>query len=149
MTKPRKSLTASYRAASSEFQGSANPTVDGKPVPDISGLRKPVEIAQELADEVMNDLDKLSRFLGRNPDGRGSVEAHALLPSELWDAFPSEEMERLKSWASDIVDRGGLVPLEEVIGRLEGETRHRVRSRLAALPAGRRPWTGVPVPAPR
>ncbi|MGK7660413.1 hypothetical protein ACSQ8I_04510 [Marinovum sp. E06] len=98
MTKPRKSLTASYRAASSEFEGSANPTVDGKPVPDISGLRKPVEIAQELADEVMNDLDKLSRFLGRNPDGRGSVEAHALLPSELWDAFPSEEMDRLKSW---------------------------------------------------
>ena len=98
VTKPRKSLTASYRAASSEFEGSANPTVDGKPVPDISGLRKPVEIAQELADEVMNDLDKLSRFLGRNPDGRGSVEAHALLPSELWDAFPSEEMDRLKSW---------------------------------------------------
>ncbi|MBY6059669.1 TerB N-terminal domain-containing protein, partial [Leisingera daeponensis] len=129
LTKPRKSLTASYRAASSEFQGSANPTVDGKPVPDISGLRKPVEIAQELADEVMNDLDKLSRFLGRNPDGRGSVEAHALLPSELWEAFPSEEMDRLKSWAADIVDRGGLVPLEEVIGRLEGETNEKIGKR--------------------
>jgi tellurite resistance protein len=129
VTKPRKSLTASYTAASSEFQGSANPTVDGKPVPDISGLRKPVEIAQELADEVMNDLDKLSRFLGRNPDGRGSVEAHALLPSELWDAFPSEEMDRLKSWAIDIVDRGGLVPLEEVIGRLEGETNEEIGKR--------------------
>ncbi|MDK3075813.1 TerB N-terminal domain-containing protein [Sedimentitalea sp. JM2-8] len=129
VTKPRKSLTASYLAASSEFQGSANPTVDGKPVPDISGLRKPVEIAQELADEVMNVLDKLSRFLGRNPDGRGSVEAHALLPSELWDAFPSEEMDRLKSWASDIVDRGGLVPLEEVIGRLEGETNEKIGKR--------------------
>ncbi|MCA1299664.1 TerB N-terminal domain-containing protein [Stappia indica] len=129
VTKPRKSLTASYRAASSEFQGAANPTVDGKPVPDISGLRKPVEIAQELADEVMTDLDKLSRFLGRNPDGRGSVEAHALLPSELWDAFPSEEMDRLKSWASTIVDRGGLVPLEEVIGRLEGETSEKIGKR--------------------
>jgi tellurite resistance protein len=129
VTKPRKSLSASYRAASSEFQGSANPTVDGKPVPDISGLRKPVEIAQELADEVMNDLDKLSRFLGRNPDGRGSVEAHALLPSELWDAFPSEEMDRLKSWASDIVDRGGMVPLKEVIGRLEGETNEKIGKR--------------------
>ena len=129
VTKPRKSLTASYRAASSEFQGSANPTVDGKPVPDISGLRKPVEIAQELADEVMNDLDKLSRFLGRNPDGRGSVEAHALLPSELWDSFPSEEMNRLKSWAADIVDRGGLVPLEEVIGRLEGDTNEKIGKR--------------------
>lgn len=129
VNKPRKMLTASYRAASREFQGSVNPTVDGKPVPDISGLRKPVEIAQELANEVMNDLDKLSRFLGRNPDGRGSVEAHALLPSELWDAFPSEEMGHLKSWASDIVDRGGLVPLKEVIGRLEGETNEKIGKR--------------------
>ncbi|WP_240453770.1 TerB N-terminal domain-containing protein [Chachezhania antarctica] len=129
VAKPRKTLKVSYRAASSEFEGSANPTVEGKPVPDISGLRKPVEIAQELADEAMNDLDKLSRFLGRNPDGRGSVEAHALLPSELWDAFPSEEMDRLKSWASTIVDRGGLVPLEEVIGRLEGETSEKIGKR--------------------
>jgi len=129
VTKPRKKLTASYRAASSEFQGSANPTVDGKPVPDISGLRKPIEIAQELADEVMNDLDKLSRFLGRNPEGRGSVEAHALMPTELWEAFPSEEMDRLKFWASDVVDRGGLVPLKEVIGRLEGETNEKIAKR--------------------
>lgn len=129
VTKPRKKLTASYRAASSEFQGSINPTMYGKPVPDISGLRKPIEIAQELADEAMNDLDKLSRFLGRNPDGRGSVEAHALLPSELWDAFPSEEMDRLKSWAADIVDRGGLVPLKEVIGYLEGETKQKIGKR--------------------
>lgn len=129
VAKPRKSLTASYRAASSEFQGSASPTADGKPVPDISGLRKPVEIAQELAEEVMNDLDKLSRFLGRNPDGRGSVEAHALLPSELWDAFPSEEMGRLKSWASDVVNRGGLVPLREVIELLEGETNEKIGKR--------------------
>ena len=129
VTKPRKKLTASYRAASSEFQGSVNPTMDGKPVPDISGLRKPIEIAQELADEVMNDLDKLSRFLGRNPDGCGSVEAHALLPSELWDAFLSEEMDRLKSWAADMVDRGGLVPLKEVIGYLEGETNEKIGKR--------------------
>jgi len=129
VTKPKKELTASYRAASSEFEGSFNPTVDGKPVPDISGLRKPVEIAQELADEVMNDLDKLSRFLGRNPDGRGSIEAHALLPSELWEAFPSEEMDRLKSWAADIINRSGLVPLKEVIGYLEGETSEKIGKR--------------------
>lgn len=129
VTKPRKKLTASYRAASSEFQGSVSPTIDGKPIPDISGLRKPIEIAQEIADEVMNDLDKLSRFLGRNPDGRGSVEAHALMPTELWEAFPSEEMDRLKSWARDIVDRGGLVPLKEVIGRLEGETNEKIGKR--------------------
>ncbi|WP_273070937.1 TerB N-terminal domain-containing protein [Thioclava marina] len=129
VAKPRKTLKVSYRAASSEFEGSANPTVEGKPVPDISGLRKPVEIAQELADEAMSDLDKLSRFLGRNPDGRGSVEAYALLPSVLWQSFPSEEMDSLRSWASTIVDQGGLVPLEDVIGRLEGERSEKIGKR--------------------
>ena len=129
VTKPRKILAATYHAASREFEGGSNPTLDGKPVPDISGLRKPIGIAQELADEVMFELDKLSRFLGRNPDGRGSVEAHALLPSDLWDAFPSEEMDRLNSWARGIVDQGGLVPLEEVIERLEGKTNGKIGKR--------------------
>jgi len=121
VTKPRKVLKASYRAASSEFEGSINPSVDGKPVPDISGLRKPVEIAQEIADEAMEELDKFSRFLGRNPAGRGSVEGHALLPTELWALFPSEELEAMKTWAAGVVSNGGLIPAADVIERLEGE----------------------------
>lgn len=121
VTKPRKSLKAAYRAASSEFEGSINPEIDGKPVPDISGLRKPVEIAQEIADEAMEELGKFSRFLGRNPDGRGSVEGHALLPTELWDMFPSEELDALKTWAAGVVSDGGLITAADLIARLEGE----------------------------
>jgi len=121
VTKPRKLLKATYRAASSEFEGSINPSINGKPVPDISGLRKPVEIAQEIANEAMEELDKFSRFLGRNPDGRGSVEGHALLPNELWDMFPSEELDALKTWAGGIVSDSGLIPAADVVARLEGE----------------------------
>ncbi|WP_261399921.1 hypothetical protein [Leisingera daeponensis] len=84
---------------SSEFQGQLEPMVDGSNLPDMSGLRKPVEIAQEIADDVMTDLDKLSRYLGRHPEGRGSLEAQALLPPELWELFPSDELEHLRSWA--------------------------------------------------
>ncbi|WP_299211245.1 TerB N-terminal domain-containing protein [uncultured Tateyamaria sp.] len=120
VNKPRKHLKATYRSASSEFEGTLNPTADGKPVPDISGLRKPVEIAQEVADEVIDDLDKLSRYLGRNPEGKGSIEAHALLPIDLWSLFPSAEMEALKEWARGIMQSGGLVPLADVIEKLEG-----------------------------
>ena len=129
VNKPRKTLKATYRAASSEFEGTINPTADGKPVPDITGLRKPVEIAQEIADEVMDALDKLSRYLGRNPDGRGSVEAHALLPAELWQAFPSEEMDNLRAWVNGIMEDGGLVPLANVIERLEGERPQKIGKR--------------------
>jgi len=120
VAKPRKTLSGSYQAASSEFRAELSPLVDGKPVLDISGLRKPIEIAQEIADEAMDDLDKFSRYLGRNSDGRGSLEAQALLPSELWPLFPSEELDRLKDWARSIVESGGVVPVVDVVVRLEG-----------------------------
>ena len=126
VSRPRKALEATYRAASSEFEGVFTPTVNGKPVPDISGSRKPIEVAQEIADEVVDDLNKFSRFLGRNPDARGSVEAHALLPTELWQAFPSEELENLKTWAREIVANGGFAPLVTVIERLEGEPSQKI-----------------------
>jgi len=120
VSKPRKTLQGSYQAASREFTGTVNPTINGKAVPDISGLRKPIEIAQEIAEEVMDELEKFSRYLGRNPDGRGSVEAHALLPAELRQMFPSEELDRITRWAAEAVERGGLVPVGDVIDRLEG-----------------------------
>lgn len=130
VNKPRKSLKSTYQSASSEFQAQIEPTLDGAKVPDISGLRKPVEIAQEIADEVMDDLDKLSRYLGRNPDGRGSVEAQALLPQELWELFPSEELERLKTWAADRVGWGGLIPVLDVVERLEGTRPEKLSKRI-------------------
>lgn len=121
VAKPRPALKASYQAASREFEASVNPSIDGKPVPDISGLRKPVEIAQEIADEVMEDLEKFSRYLGRNPEGRGSVEAHALLPQDLRRLFPSDALEKIRAWATGITEAGGLVPVADVLEQLEGE----------------------------
>lgn len=129
INKPRKLLKATYRAASGEFEGSINPSINGAPIPDISGLRKPVEIAQEIADHTMDDLDKFSRFLGRNPDARGSIEAHALLPLELWEFFPSEELEELRSWARTIVDGDGFVGVADVVERLEGDHPSKVGKR--------------------
>ena len=121
VSKPRALLKGSYQAASREFEGSVSPSLDGKPLPDISGTRKPIEVAQEIADSVMDDLEKFSRFLGRNPEGRGSIEAHALLPPELRHLFPSKELEEVRSWAVGVVDAGGLVPVVDVLERLEGE----------------------------
>lgn len=121
LDRPRKSLTVVYEAASGEFSVDLSPRVEGKPVPDISGLRKGIEIAQELADEAMTALEKYSRFLGRNPGARGSVEAHALLPTSLWDQFPSDGMQALRAWAQEQIIAGGLVPLVEVLARLRGD----------------------------
>ena len=73
----------------------------------------------------MDELDKFSRYLGRNPDGRGTIEAQALLPAELWSLFPSDDLEALKDWAREKVAAGGLTPAVDVITRLEGEMHQR------------------------
>lgn len=117
VTKPRKVLKLQYQAASSEFQADLTPKLGSKPVLDISGLRKPLEVGQEIVDEVTEALDKLSRYLGRVPEGRGSIEAQTLLPAELRALFPSEALEALRAWAAEHVAQGGLVPAAEVIAR--------------------------------
>lgn len=123
--KPKRKLKLQYRAASGEFTGDFTPSTGQAgetQIPDVSDIRSPVQKAQKIADEAMDELDKFSRYLGRNPDGRGSIEAQALLPTELWSLFPSVELEELKDWAREQVVAGGLVPALDVISRLEGET---------------------------
>lgn len=122
--KPKRKLKLQYRAASGEFTGDFTPSTGQTghtQIPDISEVRSPVLKAQKIADEVIDELDKFSRYLGRNPDGRGSIEAQALLPAELWSLFPSDELEELKDWAREQAAAGGLVPALDVISRLEGE----------------------------
>ena len=126
---PRKHLKATYQAASIEFEGTLDIMVEGKPVPDISGLRKPLEIARKIASEVMNELDRLNRYLARNPDGRESSVAHGLLPLDLWSLFGPTEMVALKEWASEIMQSGGLVPLADVIEKLEGRRYAKISKR--------------------
>ena len=119
--KPQTSLVESYQAASGEFSGTVSARLGERAIPDISGLRKPVTIAHKLAEKISNELDKYSRYLGRNPTGRGSLEAQALLPNDLWSIYPSDELDNLKSWTEEIVNDGGIVPLAEVFVRVSGK----------------------------
>lgn len=132
VSKPRKALKLRYEAASSEFHADLAPEVDGKPVPDISGTRRPVEIAQEIAEEATSALDRFSRWLGRNPEGRGSIEAHALLPPELRTLFPAPELEALQAWAKDRIAGGGALPAGQAVARITGDMPERIsRSQMA------------------
>jgi hypothetical protein len=85
---------------------------------DISGLTKPVTLAQAIADEAMDELDKLSRFLGRSPDRKGSFEAHALLPTCLWDKFPSEQRQDLINWVKTASKREAWCPCARCLAGL-------------------------------
>ena len=115
---PKRTLRAQYQSASSDFEVGLEEHIGA--VPDISRITQPLSAARNLVEEATDSLDKYSRFLGRNPNGRGTIEAHALLPERLWEVFPSSEMDSLREWAGEIIGAGGLCPVEAVVERLEG-----------------------------
>ena len=115
---PKRILHARYSAASRAFEVDLNCFFGD--IPDISRLSKPLTVAQGIVEDATEALGKYSRFLGRNPEGRDTIEAHALLPERLWPSFPCKEMEDLRRWANEIIGAGGLSPITQVIERLEG-----------------------------
>ena len=157
---PRRRLKLQYHAASGNFTTDLNEYLGD--IPDVSSLSAPLGNAQRIADTSADGLDKYSRYLGRNPDGRGSIEAHALMPEALWPLFPCPEKEELRTWVTKQVESGGLVPVEDVVERLEGARPDRTGKRqligvadaLARLGVGmapdprfalRKPQLGEPV----
>lgn len=115
---PKRRLKLVYHAASGNFEADLSEYLGA--VPDVSSLSSPLSTAQTIADKAASALDRYSRYLGRNPEGRGTVEAHALLPEALWPLFPCPEKEELRTWVASQIETGGLVPVEDVIERLEG-----------------------------
>lgn len=80
--KPNKTrLSATYHPASPSF-GRGGIDLDVPDLPDVTILKGPTRKLQELVDEVTDELDPYSRWIGRNDD-RDSPAAVALLPPEL------------------------------------------------------------------
>ncbi len=133
VAKPKRTLSFTYQAASASFERDFSQELSG--YPDVDRLTKPVNLAAGIAEGCMDALDAYSRYIGRKPHGRGSIEAHALLPEELANLMPSAELEALRGWTNkQIADAHGIVPVETVLERLEGEVPSRV---------GRRALTGA------
>ncbi|WP_321920611.1 tellurite resistance TerB family protein, partial [Paraburkholderia tropica] len=53
-------------------------------LPDISAISGPRKKLQGLVDECADELDAYSRYLGRNPESKGNIDANLLLPADLW-----------------------------------------------------------------
>lgn len=126
---PKKRLKASYAAASNEFVIDISTNGDSGNLPDVSALTRPLKLAQVIADEAMATLDKYSRFIGRSPEGAGSMEARALLPKALWGSTQSVEIDALVTWAEMIVAKDGILPVLDLLLKLEGEIPEKVSKR--------------------
>ena len=97
---PKRKLSLSpYIASSGTFTADLSNLIGD--IPDISSLKSPITKVQKIADEVMYELDKLSRYLGRNPDNKGSFKAAALLPADLVADFGGKAVQELNAWVSE------------------------------------------------
>lgn len=90
----RSRIAVQYRPASA---GIASLQVE---VPDISDVFNGASATRKLADlaaGVTEELDAYSRWVGRNPEGRGTLPAAALLPAELLNGVDGE-VAALRTW---------------------------------------------------
>ena len=123
----KRVLSAHYSASSGAFKVDLKRFIGD--VPDISRLSQPLNAAKKIVDDATDALDRYSRFLGRSPDSRNTIEAHILLPKRLWTLFPCPEIEEIRGWAEGIMRSGNLPLVEDVIERIEGARPEKVTKR--------------------
>ena len=115
---PKQALNYEYQAASRSFTVTLKDLAGH--VPDISGLRGPLEKAKEIVDEATHALDKYSRFIGRYPDSKGSIKAHILLPKQLRSIVACDEYDQLNAWVEALVNSQEWPTARALMAKVEG-----------------------------
>lgn len=114
---PKARLRWSYRAASGSFQVDLQPQLGA--LPDVAGLTGPTNKMREILDGCAEELEAYSRFLGRRPNGRGSLQALSMLPAELVRKADGGEVKKLREWLDTLLTNGpALVASGELMARL-------------------------------
>lgn len=114
---PKARLRWSYRAASGSFHVDLQPQLGD--LPDVAGLTGPTNRMREILDGCAEELEGYSRFLGRRPNGRGSLQALSTLPAELVQKADGGEVKELREWLDTLLVNGpALVESGELMTRL-------------------------------
>lgn len=118
---PKKKISPEYSASSGTFTADLSRFLGD--VPDIGGLKPPLKQAQQLVDDALKDLDKLSRYMGRTPSAEGTLKAASLLPSELVNEYGGDAVQSLYAWLRDQHrSSGGIAPLATLIAKATNNT---------------------------
>lgn len=88
-------------------------------VGDVTRDFMPYSVADDIAEEAVNSLEKFRRFLGKIPERRAQLAAHVLLPTQIRNQFPCEEADRISSWTRRRAHRHELVRFKEVVENVE------------------------------
>lgn len=93
---PLSGRTVSYQPTSVSFGGSVK--LEIPTVPTLANAQERLDQLLPLLEAGMQTLDAYSRWLGRNPDGRGSYSALLLLPPELLGQCASPQVHDFRAW---------------------------------------------------
>lgn len=95
--KPNKArLRATYRPASASFGGAIDMPIPD--LPDVTQVTGPSSKISDMVNACTEELEGFSRYLGRNPDGKNSIEAASYLPPPLMKKHEGKESQKLRSW---------------------------------------------------
>jgi tellurite resistance protein len=108
--KPNKTrLVATYHPASASFgRGVRIPIGD---LPDVTATTGTANKIRDLAVACTDELEGYSRYLGRNPNGKNSMEAAAYLPQALLKRHDGKEFQQLRSWLDIEVPSDGPISM--------------------------------------
>jgi tellurite resistance protein len=113
---PKARIKHAYRAASGAFTNSVS--IDE--LPDITTVSAPLGRLRALLEACTDELDPLSRLLGRQPEARGSIAAAAAAPQALLNGPLGEGLRACgRAIAKHVGDRAAAIPVREVLDLLE------------------------------
>lgn len=142
---PKGVLAEEFGAASGNFVLTLK-----SDLPNVARLTAPIKKMAEIAEAATNDLDKYSRLLGRKPEARRTLEAAALLPADIRDAYLGHEAAELRHRLLGAASQGPVLrPLAEVAavlgialpdsGRLRKDAAQSMAAALEAVGCGCEP----------
>jgi uncharacterized tellurite resistance protein B-like protein len=115
----RTKLKLVYRPASAGFRGYKDIELTFGDTPDVTVLTAPIKKLQQISDATIQELDGYSRFVGKNPDAKASLEGLLQLPVLLWPPHAHSTIEGLKQRAANDVI---VLPFQELLALLGAKT---------------------------
>ena len=91
----RTKLKLVYRPASAGFLGYKDIELTFGETPDVTVLTAPVRKLQQVVESTTQELNGFSRFLGKNPNAKASLEGLLLLPVSIWPSSARRELRAL------------------------------------------------------
>lgn len=113
----RTKLKLSYQPASAGFHGYKNIQLTFGETPDVTVLTAPLKKLQKIAEDTTQELDAYSRYVGKNPDSKFSLEGLLYLPAALWPASMRSTIEGLRK---QVAGETLVMPFQMLVSQLGG-----------------------------